>query len=71
MIKKYKKIINWTPEPIDTIIQKQIELYNNLVATGVIPQPTVVKTNTTRSSIWSNIGIAYNGGKSKRSKWIR
>ena len=70
IMKKYKKIKNWTPEPIKTMIQKQIELHNHLVATGVIPQPTVVETNTTRSSIYSNINMAYNGGKTKKCKWI-
>ena len=68
MNKKYKKI-SWNEKPVKTIIQKQIELYNKVVA-PVIAQLPVVKTNTTRSSIYSNIGIAYNGGKSKRCKWI-
>ena len=67
-MKKYKKI-SWNEKPVRTIIQKQIELYNKVVA-PVIAQLPVVKTNTTRSSIYSNIGIAYNGGKSKRCKWI-
>ena len=64
IMKKYKKI-EWNEKPIKTIIQKQIELYNKMVA-PVIAQLPVAKTNTTSSSIWNDIGMSYSGGKDNR-----
>ena len=68
IMKKYKKI-SWNEKPVKTIIQSQIEIWNRLVAPR-IQQLEVVETNTTRSSIYSNINMAYNGGKTKKCKWI-
>ena len=64
MNKKYKKI-SWNEKPVKTIIQSQIEIWNRLVAPR-IQQLEVVETNTTRSSIWNDIGVAYHGAKSNR-----
>jgi len=64
IMKKYKKI-SWNEKPVKTIIQSQIEIWNRLVA-PVIAQSKVVETNTTKSSIWNDIGVAYHGAKSNR-----
>ena len=64
MNKKYKKI-SWNEKPVKTIIQSQIEIWNREVAPR-IQQLEVVETNTTRSSIWNDIGVAYHGAKSNR-----
>ena len=64
IMKKYKKI-SWNEKPVKTIIQSQIEIWNKLVAPR-IQQLEVVKTNTTRSSVWNDIGKAYHGNKSNR-----
>ena len=64
IMKKYKKI-SWNEKPVKTIIQSQIEIWNREVAPR-IAQFKVVKTNTTSSSIWNDIGISYSGGKDNR-----
>jgi len=71
MIKKYNNKKIWRPEPVKTILRTQIELYNRLVLKGTIPQPPVVKTDTTKSSIYNAIGQSLHGGKSRRCKYIK